>query len=142
MPNPSEIERRGTPSGAVSRYVVGLFVALSLSLAAWAPVEEPLPLAAMESRSSDWPAVRRMHLRAFPACEVCGSRTEPQVHHVTPFHVDASRELDPSNLITLCRTHHFCVGHGGSWRAFSRTVREDAAMIRKILERIRKEREE
>lgn len=48
-----------------------------------------------------------------------------RVHHVVPFHVDPSRELDPSNLMTLCEAKkygincHLLVGHLGNWRRWN-----------------------
>lgn len=132
---------KGEKPSAASRYVVGLFAAGLVSLVAWAPMAtEPLQAVPFESRSGQWPAVRRTHLRAFPSCAVCGSKTEPQVHHVVPFGEDPAKELDPTNLITLCRTHHFCVGHAQNWRCANPHVREDAAQMKKAIDRIKTQR--
>jgi outer membrane murein-binding lipoprotein Lpp len=82
------------------------------------------------ARSSKWSAVRRAFLKIHPECEACGSRDELNVHHIKPFNVAPELELDPTNLITLCRKHHFEVGHLGNWRSANATVRQDAAKIR------------
>jgi hypothetical protein len=49
---------------------------------------------------------------------------------VIPFHIRPNLELDPSNLITLCRGHHLYVGHNGNWKLWNPRVREDAADLR------------
>jgi len=82
------------------------------------------------ARSSKWSAVRRDFLKLHPACEACGSTDDLNVHHIQPFNVAPELELDPTNLITLCRKHHFEVGHLGNWKSANATVREDAAKIR------------
>jgi hypothetical protein len=86
-----------------------------------------------DERSPKWPAVRAAHLLAHPACEACGERREKvlNVHHIVPFHVDASKELDPANLITLCEGEsvncHLLFGHLKNWRSWNVDVRKDAA---------------
>jgi thiol-disulfide isomerase/thioredoxin len=92
-------------------------------------------------RSPQWPAVREKFLREHPACEACGRRDELNVHHVVPFHVDRSKELDPDNLITLCREHHWSIGHDpdgpdgperAGWNKCNPRVREDAERFRRV----------
>ena len=82
------------------------------------------------ARSGKWSEVRRDFLKLHPACEACGVTTDLNCHHIKPFSQFPELELDPSNLITLCRKHHFEVGHLGNWRTANATVREDAARIR------------
>lgn len=90
-------------------------------------------------RSSGWYAVRNRFVGEHPACEACGIAVELNVHHVKPFHEHPELELDPSNLITLCREHHFRVGHDPdgpwgpkrpNWKASNPLVREHAKKIR------------
>ena len=81
-------------------------------------------------RSPHWPSVRAAFLKSNPCCAVCGSEEDVEAHHCRPFHLDAALELDPSNLIALCRRDHFLFGHLGNWSSFNRTVREDAAVWR------------
>jgi hypothetical protein len=66
-----------------------------------------------------------------PTCAACGSRHLVDVHHVVPFHIDRTLELDLGNLITLCRwrRHHLKVGHLGDWTRYNEHVREDAARL-------------
>lgn len=82
---------------------------------------------AVEGRSTHWAAVERMHLHHEPVCQMCGGRTNLQVHHVLPFHQHPELELDPTNLITLCQPHHLLAGHLMRWAAINSDVRADAA---------------
>lgn len=89
-------------------------------------------------RSPKWPTVRDRYLREHPACEACGSRESLNVHHVESFRLHPERELDPSNLVCLCRTHHLVLGHscggltgGDNWKCENQNVRADIAKFRK-----------
>ena len=90
------------------------------------------------ARSGKWPAVRAEYLRLHPTCEACGTDRELNVHHVHPFHEHPELELQMSNLITLCRTHHLALGHDPdgpdgplprNWSASNPHVRRDAAKM-------------
>lgn len=84
------------------------------------------------TRDPRWKTVRRAWLFHNPECAVCGTRTLVEVHHVSPFEHDPSRELDDTNFITLChwKGHHLLIGHGDSFRFYSPRVRELARQIR------------
>jgi 5-methylcytosine-specific restriction endonuclease McrA len=81
-------------------------------------------------RSDKWPTVEH-HFRAeHSTCAACGGKHRLNVHHVMPFHLDPSKELDPTNLITLCmgeKECHLHIGHGGSFKQYNPNVRKDAA---------------
>lgn len=85
-------------------------------------------------RSSEWVSVRNEFVRLHPRCEACGSGYNLNVHHVEPFHLRPDLELEQSNLITLCREHHFRIGHDPdglgpakpNWSASNPNVRQDA----------------
>jgi 5-methylcytosine-specific restriction endonuclease McrA len=83
-------------------------------------------------RSNHWPAVRKAHLKEHPVCEVCGSKIQLEVHHIVPFARDPSKELDPTNLITLCENSndgvicHLLFGHLGNYQYVNPSVVEDA----------------
>ncbi len=83
-------------------------------------------------RSSQWPAVRKAHLAKHPACEVCGTKSSLNVHHIFPVHIAPEGELEPNNLITLCEASpvncHLLYGHLRNWKSFNRIVVEDAAL--------------
>lgn len=93
------------------------------------------------SRSSDWPKVQKEFLKENPTCAVCGTKgkllNKLNVHHIMPYHVDSIRELDKTNLITLCREHHFLFGHLLNWKSSNPDVVKDSKnMLNKILNRI------
>ena len=74
-------------------------------------------------RSTKWPTVRKHHLIEQPYCKMCGGVENLQVHHMLPFHLDESKELDDANLITLCECPgiecHLKHGHLGNWHIFN-----------------------
>ena len=78
-------------------------------------------------RSSNWRTVRAEHIKKHPKCAACGRKDGLEVHHIVPYHVDPSRELDPENLITLCGKYcHFVFGHLMDWKSWNENVVEDA----------------
>lgn len=83
-------------------------------------------------RSSGWPKIREAHLRANPACAVCGGTKKLEVHHKKPFHLHPELELEVLNLITLCEAKqyglncHLLIGHLGSYRSYNLNVEQDA----------------
>lgn len=90
-----------------------------------------MPLTA--PRSGKWSKVRDDHLASQPACQMCGSTKLVQVHHIEPFHNCPEKELDSSNLITLCEGGHHCnchllFGHLLSWKSHNSHVVEDAKL--------------
>lgn len=97
------------------------------------PTLEPIP-PGYAPRSGHWPVVRAAHLKLEPACAVCGSTLDLQVHHILPFHENPERELDPDNLITVCgpggHNCHLAWGHLFSYQSWNVDVRADAARMR------------
>lgn len=78
-------------------------------------------------RSSKWGKVRADHLKKFPSCASCGSVKDLEVHHIEPVSVNPDRELDPTNLITLCSKYcHFYIGHLMDYNSWNIDVIEDA----------------
>lgn len=90
-------------------------------------------------RSSYWPTVRKEFLKEHPHCAVCGGTKKVEVHHKVPFHMAPERELDVTNLITLCEIKkkgvncHLLFGHLGNYKRVNETVEEDAARWREKL---------
>ena len=86
-------------------------------------------------RSSRWPRVAKAHLAQHGSCAVCGRMDELVVHHIVPVHVDATKELDPENLITLCEgatlNCHLWAGHLGNWASWNKSIIKDAARLLK-----------
>jgi hypothetical protein len=71
------------------------------------------------SRSANWKIIRRQHLGENPFCSGCKKTDKLEVHHIEPYHVNPNRELDPSNLITLCKSCHFTIGHLMDWNSWN-----------------------
>lgn len=81
-------------------------------------------------RSGGWPHVRALHLEGENTCVACGTKNSLAVHHIFPFHIWPSLELEPLNLITLCAYHHLTLGHYMSWKAYNPYVRPMAIKTR------------
>ena len=85
-----------------------------------------------EVRSNQWPKVRAEHLKTNPKCAVCDGTAKVEVHHVVPFHIDKTKELDLANLLTLCESNgngincHLAFGHLGNYQSANKTVKKDA----------------
>jgi|LakMenEpi03Aug12_release.lakeMendotaPanAssembly.Ray.scaffolds.fasta_scaffold02373_3 hypothetical protein len=77
------------------------------------------------SRSSKWTNVRKQHLTENNSCCGCGKKDKLEVHHIEPVHVNSNRELDPSNLVTLCKSCHFTIGHLMDWSSWNIDVVSD-----------------
>ena len=77
-------------------------------------------------RSSGWAKVEKEHLVSFPVCAVCETKDGLNVHHIKPFHLFPALELEPTNLITLCRAHHELFGHLDEWKSYNVNVIDDA----------------
>lgn len=88
-------------------------------------VARTIPDSREKGRDPRWRAVERHWLQLHPGCAVCGSREHVQVHHKVPVSWDASRELDVTNLITLCPPHHLLFGHLGDWKSMNPGVEFD-----------------
>lgn len=87
-------------------------------------------------RSGAWARVRREHLEREPACIACGRTKDIEVHHVQGYRDHPERELDPSNLVSLCADPcHLVFGHLLSFRdRINPNVREDCDRYRRRLE--------
>jgi len=77
-------------------------------------------------RSPKWEEVRKIFLCDHPECAVCHVRKKLNVHHIKPFHLFPALELVVTNLITLCRDHHFLFGHLLSWKSYNEDAVTDA----------------
>ncbi len=78
-------------------------------------------------RSSKWSKIRKYVIEIDGyKCRCCGRKWGLQVHHIIPFSIDPSQELNIYNLITLCGKCHFLIGHLGSWKSWNKDVRKMA----------------
>lgn len=84
------------------------------------------------TRSSKWPKTRKVHLLENPYCANCGKKKKigMQVHHIVPFSIDPSKELDKDNLLTLCDNPrcHLDKGHLGYFKSWNPQVIIDCAI--------------
>jgi hypothetical protein len=91
------------------------------------------------TRSNKWPAVRKAHLKNNPTCAACGGKSKLEVHHIKPFYIEPSLELDLTNLITLCESKsygvvcHLHYGHLGNYKKVNPDVVKDSAIWKKKL---------
>lgn len=96
-----------------------------------------------EPRSPQWPKVRAAYIAKHPLCECCGEDGKTtgglEAHHCQSFHEHPELELDPTNLIALCRRCHLLIGHLADFKRTNAHVREDAALIRKHIEETKHE---
>ena len=90
-------------------------------------------------RSPKWPALRRKWLKKFSACAYCLGEVSLEVHHVLPFHLFPARELDETNLMTLCEAKgkncHLNIGHLGSWAKYNKKVQSECLAHRREITR-------
>lgn len=78
-------------------------------------------------RSPKWKAERANHLIRQPCCAACGRCLKVEVHHIEPVHINPERELDPTNLITLCTSPcHIVFGHFMDWKSWNKDVIKDS----------------
>jgi hypothetical protein len=81
-------------------------------------------------RSPEWSKVRSEHIKKQPYCQACGRKTNLEVHHIVPVHLDRTKELDPNNLITLCGKYcHLAIGHLMDTYSWNINVIEDAKIF-------------
>jgi len=86
------------------------------------------------ARSPKWPGVEKAHLALHPVCERCGGKTKLNVHHIKPYHLYPTLELEPTNLITLCEQGtggvncHLAFGHLGDFKSYNVDVVQDTAI--------------
>lgn len=79
------------------------------------------------TRSPKWKNIREKHLSEYPSCAVCGRSLKVEVHHIEPVHLNPDRELDPTNLITLCDSPcHIVFGHFMDYKSWNPNVVKDS----------------
>jgi len=86
-------------------------------------------------------AAKTKHRKANPCCAMCGMRSRffgstVQVHHLIPVHVDPSQACAQSNLLTLCRAHHFRIGHLGNYKDYNTNVLGTILAIKDVYKRV------
>ncbi len=84
-------------------------------------------------RSPHWDDARDDQIRRHPECLACGSKRNLEAHHLLPYHLYPRLELDPKNLVTLCRVCHFIFGHLKSWSSYNPNCIRDSLLYRKAI---------
>lgn len=79
----------------------------------------------LSNRSYQWQTLRNQHILKEKICQACGSNKKLQVHHIDPVHNNPDRELDPTNLVTLCSSCHFVFGHLMDYKSWNINVIDD-----------------
>jgi hypothetical protein len=80
---------------------------------------------------------KNTYRKANPCCAVCG-RSKPffgravDVHHMVPVHVDPSRACDQNNFISMCRIHHYLIGHLQDWKNYCLNIYTVITEINKV----------
>ena len=74
-----------------------------------------------------WKSYKRTYIqRHHPIiCAVCGTFRLIDLHHIIPRSVDSSLEFVDSNIVPLCRLHHFIFGHRSNWSQTNPNVLQD-----------------
>ena len=83
-------------------------------------------------RSSGWSQFRKENIgKECRACGQPGKLLSPlELHHCEPFSKNPARELDKTNIITLCRTCHFLLAHLKNFKSYNINIKEDAKALR------------
>ena len=83
------------------------------------------------SRDGGWRPTRNQFIEKFNVCECCGTESDLNVHHIFPVRWYPEFELEPYNLITLCRRHHFYYGHLNDWKKWNKYIWQVAQITKK-----------
>lgn len=92
----------------------------------WRKLFDPGSLGA--ARANGWAVFRRIHIKDFcEMCEIKGSLLKPlELHHIKRFVDNPELELDPNNVITVCRPCHLRYAHLGSFQSYCLEIKEEA----------------
>ena len=94
------------------------------------PVQQALAAVAHPITEYQIAKAKNRYRKTHPNCALCSAKgallmkRKNDVHHLRPVHVSPERSCDQDNLITLCRRHHFWVGHMGNWSDYNCEVPE------------------
>ncbi len=84
---------------------------------------------------------KRIHRKKNPRCALCNCKASfwgrgLDVHHFLPVHAKPERAVDPTNLITLCRTCHLYVGHCGNFKTWNANLRATIKGIQMVYQEL------
>ncbi len=74
------------------------------------------------------------HKKISPACLICGSTENCDVHHLFPWEMFPDKRYEPKFFRTLCRNPgcqgHLIAGHCGDWKAWSQHTDTDIVYLK------------
>jgi len=73
-----------------------------------------------------WRTLRNEVLRCYPECNMCGTDSDLEVHHIQPKHIKPHLALSWDNLIVLCRDCHLHLGHCNNFKNYNGNIVEIA----------------
>ncbi len=85
------------------------------------------------TRSSGWSKLRKRIVSSRGKCAVCGKTKGLEGHHIKPFRLFPELELVVSNIVVLCRRHHFSIGHLEYWKSYNTQLHESIAYFKRML---------
>lgn len=77
-------------------------------------------------------------------CEVCGITKDPvsgrrcDIHHIISIKDAPKRAADKNNMVTLCRFHHWWVGHLKNWKKINSYLDISIIVLRGSLHKVLK----
>jgi 5-methylcytosine-specific restriction endonuclease McrA len=77
------------------------------------------------SRSPKWREFSKAIIKAEGVCSVCTRTRGLECHHEIPFWIAQDLELEPDNVIVLCRRCHLIFGHNGNWKRLNASCSTD-----------------
>lgn len=84
-----------------------------------------------EKIADKWEEFRHKYYKSYPEiCKACGEKIHIDLHHIIPRHINPSLIFTTSNLIPLCRSCHFHIGHLLHWDYYNPSVVSDSKLLR------------
>ena len=83
----------------------------------------------LQGRSPKWRKVRQDILEKYICCRSCNALKNLELHHKIPFNLRPDLELDPENLIVLCKHCHFTIGHFNDYKCYNSAVDDDCDLF-------------
>lgn len=63
-------------------------------------------------------------------CAACGDYRRVELHHIVPVSVSPELMCIDTNIVPLCHTHHFIIGHLSNWNNYNPHVLADINRFR------------
>jgi len=80
-----------------------------------------------------WQRCRRAFLKKVgKVCVCCDTKKKIEVHHILPRHIRPDLAVNMTNLIALCKSCHFHIGHLCSYFNYNETIDLVAWYVRRI----------